>query len=100
MAKKTKPTKKLIVPTLPPRNPFVAAAKLRHAGSHRPSQKAERQKQQRELRDTCQQLAKKIPVDDGDFSCHELTSHARHNHTCLALVLATTVFVRGFTDFI
>lgn len=55
-------SKKLIVPTLTPRNPFVVAAKRRRAGSHRPSQKAERQQHARELR---QQLKKtKSPVDD------------------------------------
>ena len=55
-------SKKLIVPTLKPRNPLVAAVKLRRAGSHRPSQKAERQQQGRELR---QQLKKiKSPIDD------------------------------------
>ena len=54
--------KKLIVPSSVPRNPFVAVAKLRRAGSHRPSQKAKRQQQARELN---QQLKKiKSPVDD------------------------------------
>ncbi|AXF86125.1 hypothetical protein DTO96_101866 [Ephemeroptericola cinctiostellae] len=54
--------KKFIIPASVPRNPLVAAAKLRRAGSHRPSQKAERQQQARALR---QQLKKiKSPVDD------------------------------------
>ena len=98
-------SKKLIVPTLTPRNPFVIAAKRRRAGSHRPSQKAERQQHARELR---QQLKKtKSPVDDdgafllSDSMClkvsttpHRLkASHAWHDNTCLALIFATTVFV-------
>ena len=101
--------KKLIVPASAPRNPLVAAAKMRRAGSHRPSQKSERQQQARALR---QQLKKiKSPVDDdGAFlsgHCISLhlttqmprnirpikTSHARHNNTCLALIFTTTVFV-------
>lgn len=58
-------TKKLIVPQSTPRNPFVAAAKLRRAGSHRASQKSERQQAAQALR---KQLAKiKAPSDDGAF---------------------------------
>lgn len=97
--------KKLIVPTVAPRNPFVVAAKRRHAGSHRPSQKVERQQHARELH---QQLKKtRSPVDDNGASLSDslhLTpqmlenstdqrSHAWHNNTCLALIFATTVFV-------
>ena len=98
--------KKFIIPASVPRNPLVAAAKLRRAGSHRPSQKAERQQQARALR---QQLKKiKSPVDDdGAFLSGSLhlttqmprnirpikTLHARHNDTCLALIFTTTVFV-------
>ncbi len=41
---------KLIVNTTKPRNPFVAAAMRRAAGSHRPCTSARRQQAQRELR--------------------------------------------------
>jgi hypothetical protein len=41
---------KLIVNTQKPRNPFVAAAMRRAAGSHRPCTSARRQQAQRELR--------------------------------------------------
>lgn len=43
--------KKWIVPTLPPRNPFVVAAKNRKAGSHRPTHKSVRAQQKKELND-------------------------------------------------
>lgn len=41
---------KLIVKTLKPRNPFVAAARGRAAGSHRAGMAAARQAGQRQLR--------------------------------------------------
>ena len=41
---------KIHVPTLKPRNPLVAAARLRQAGSHRPSAGALRQQAGRALR--------------------------------------------------
>ncbi len=41
---------KLILKTIQPRNPFVAAAVRRVAGAHRKGSSAQRQAQQRELR--------------------------------------------------
>ena len=43
-------TKKWVVPASRPRNPLVAAAHARHAGSHRPSNKALRAKNKRQAR--------------------------------------------------
>lgn len=42
-------TKKRIIPSLQPRNPLVAAAYMRHAGSHRPSNKVLRAQNKRQV---------------------------------------------------
>lgn len=41
---------KIVLPMRRPRNPLVAAALTRKAGSHRPSQAAQRQRQHRATR--------------------------------------------------
>lgn len=41
---------KITVKTPKPRNPLVAAARFRRAGSHRPSSSSQRQQAMRELR--------------------------------------------------
>lgn len=41
--------KKRIIPASRPRNPLVAAAQMRHAGSHRPSNKALRAQNKRRV---------------------------------------------------
>ena len=58
-----KKNKKLVIPVSIPRNPFVAAAKLRsNAGIHRASRKTERQRAARELNQ-----ALKNPADSAGF---------------------------------
>lgn len=47
---------KLIVKTLKPRNPFVAASLRRVAGTHNPRNGARRQQDQRALRQELQRL--------------------------------------------
>jgi len=47
---------KLTVKTIQPRNPFVAAALRRHAGSHRRGMATARQSVRRELRAEVKQL--------------------------------------------
>jgi hypothetical protein len=55
--------KKYIVPSSIPRNPLVAAAKLRAgAGSHKESRKSERQRAARDLQERL-----KNPADDAGF---------------------------------
>lgn len=41
---------------LKPRNPLVAAARLRRAGPHGPLRKSERQRAQRQLRDALREV--------------------------------------------
>ncbi|MGL4767354.1 MAG: hypothetical protein ACRCV6_04660 [Formosimonas sp.] len=63
-----KKQKNLIVPTLVPRNPLVAAAKLRRgAGSHHTSRKTERQQAARQLRDALHN-----PADGGVYICQSI----------------------------
>ena len=52
MSAKKRASMRLTITITPrvPRNPLVAAAKLRQAGSHRASRKTERQTQQRALK--------------------------------------------------
>lgn len=66
MAKFMAKAKKLIIPPSTPRNPLVTAAKLRRAGSHRSSQKAERQQASQALR---KQLPKINPSSDDEGFC-------------------------------
>lgn len=47
---------KITFATPKPRNPLVASARMRHAGSHRPTGGAVRQRQQRTLRQELDQL--------------------------------------------
>ncbi|MBX3607994.1 MAG: hypothetical protein KF788_22165 [Piscinibacter sp.] len=47
---------KITLKTLAPRNPLAVAARLRHAGSHRPGQRRLRQEAQRVLRSELDRL--------------------------------------------
>ncbi len=49
------------IPTLKPRNPLVAACRLRLAGAHRAGKGARRQQAQRELRDELARLRVPVP---------------------------------------
>jgi len=52
---------KIIVNRLKPRNPFVAAARLRSAGAHRSGMRARRREAGRELRRQMDQLNSQSP---------------------------------------
>lgn len=51
---KNRNTAPVTVARLAPRNPLVAAAHARHAGSHRPQRGSQRQQGRRELREQLQ----------------------------------------------
>jgi hypothetical protein len=52
---------KFVIPTAKPRNPLVAAARLRQAGSHRSHAKADRQSGRQALREALAEAARHGP---------------------------------------
>jgi hypothetical protein len=48
---------KITLPRIAPRNPLVRPSRLRHAGAHGPSGRAQRQKSSRELKRELDRLA-------------------------------------------
>ena len=64
-------TKKRVIPPSRPRNPLVAAAHARHAGSHRPSNKAlraqKKRQAQRDIQADLAQLRRGARADAGEY---------------------------------